>query len=336
MAANDQRPVTAWNDAKVAAGAGVGSAICALIASFIAFAGILRTDSEWLPWVRSTVAVLLSLTALAFAWTGLSYFGIWNRLANRLFRSRNREEEDRLKLRKDLEKREEEDWLKLRKALEELIGIPRSLCGIAASGVLDPRSGRQVAETLLRGILVRAQRALEIMCKDVVCSLKLLRWNRVEKKWYFDCLYAQGGTSAHFDKFVAKFPRLDLAGTYAEKALTGNLVIFVPDLWAKENGDSSNPFSPQLAADLRTFGVKGLVVAPISLDNLKIGQREAKLVFKVDTFTRHGLVQNEPTRLALEFVVEMCALALQLALTREIISIEDLEGIEEAEGASDD
>lgn len=295
--------------------AAIVSTGCTLIGTTLKFSDAFPA---WEPWITWTVGLMALITSGLVIWRiGITAGPPLYRFVRNFYPN----------VMEGADGREQEDWLRLQSALVELAGISRSVSEVIDAGVLDMRKPGHVARTLLKAVLIRAQRAVEKLCPDVVCSIKLVK-RAADGSLSLECLYVDGGTSARYDAFVKRFKRIRYHNSYSGRALDQNEFVFVPNLWGKEAG--AHPFTRNDAADLEDGGVQGLVVVPVSLPN-RDGNQEAKFVFKVDFFVIEGLVDNPPTRRMLEMIAGFCGIVFHFALTKGA-SVD----VEAQEGASDE
>lgn len=273
--------------------AAVVTGSCSVIATALK---VFDAFPSWEPWINGFLVLTVVFTIFFIGWHIISSYGQGILHWIKVF---FREEGDK--------SRDETDWNRLGEALGELNGIPRAVTDTIASGVITFNEAGHVARTLLKTILIRCQRAVEIFCPAVVCSIKIL--TRRKDGLFFECLYVDNGNSASYDDFVRKFKGVEFHHSYAGRALKANETIFVPNLW---EAGRSHPFLPKDADDLRRAGLKGLVVAPVSLANRE-GHQEAKFVLKIDCFVEDGLVDNPATRIMLHQIVGYCALVVSFA-----------------------
>lgn len=204
------------------------------------------------------------------------------------------------------------DWKKVHEALHHFSAIERGLQAKIARHDLDVRDCGQLTDKLFRTALIPIQTAVEQLCPDAVCSIKILRQNDEEE--FFECIYGPN-PPPKFHGFVEAFKVLSKE-SYAGSAFDKAAIVFVGNLWEEDEAGNQiqHPFSADVAVALRNSGVKGLVVAPIFLKNDKSGNFEPMAVFKIDFFVIDGLVDNHPTRRTIEFITTRLGSLLQQCL----------------------
>lgn len=189
-------------------------------------------------------------------------------------------------------------------------GEPRVLL---ASDVLDQQKGNQVAETLLRAVLERAQHAIEQICPSVLCSVKLLRDKNNDS--YFQCIYPPRAP-AEFDEIVQTISREPTESSYAGQAVDNDDYVFVDD-WSMQQKDRISPILPDIAQIYRRNRIYGLVACPIKVET---GQELRPAAVLEVVFTKpSGLVDDEITRGFLESIVKQCAAVIQLSQTKDLL-----------------
>lgn len=202
---------------------------------------------------------------------------------------------------REVAQREARDWQIVRDMQVELREVTHSLGNLLASGRLHNLSGPKRAQELAGTVLLRATACLKRLCPDAVCCLKI-----ADSPEYLRCYFPPevvSGESPNFEK-------IETQNSYSGLALQHGRIYFVPS-WRDAR---EFVYHGETKAILEKRGIYGLVVYPVKIRATASETLAPVAVFKVDFHSPGGLVDNAPTRMVLDTVVDVLALAFQEAL----------------------
>ncbi|MEQ1906975.1 MAG: toll/interleukin-1 receptor domain-containing protein, partial [Pirellulaceae bacterium] len=201
--------------------------------------------------------------------------------------------------------REASDWAVLRNMHEDFRELTQSLGNLLASGGLQSLSGSEKARKLSTTVMLRAQVCIKKLCPDAVCCLKI-----AESKDYLKCYFPPEGVKGS----RPILDKIESQNSYSGLALTTGLEQFISS-W---RNSTVITYHTETSTVLEQSGVYGLIAWPIKI-RLAAGTRvEPVAVFKIDFHSHEGLVDNRPTRIVIEKVIDVLALAFQEGLGTQV------------------
>jgi len=179
------------------------------------------------------------------------------------------------------------------------------------------------AESLIRGVLGKAQLAMSPICAHALCSFKHVVSDEEGNEWV-QCVFPPNLT-AKFREFSNKVRRVEKKQSYVQQILNDGDqspdYIVLPNLWGE---GVSRPFGRDYERQLKDSGVNGVALTQVCLFDSKRNRLVPKAAFKVFIFKEGELKDGKDLRDFMKFYSGMCALMLHVTFRIFDVTYEEL------------